>query len=69
MEDGPDGAARLSSGRAIALDFRPKASAVALVSLVGEACAGYPLTDYLPIRRPQDLAILSDGLRKAGLPE
>ena len=27
------------------------------------------LTDYLPIRRPQDLAILSDGLRKAGLPE
>jgi TolB-like protein/Flp pilus assembly protein TadD len=27
------------------------------------------LTDYLPIRRPQDLTILSDGLRKAGLPE
>jgi TolB-like protein/Flp pilus assembly protein TadD len=27
------------------------------------------LTDYVPIRRPQDLAILSDGLRKAGLPE
>ena len=27
------------------------------------------LTDYLPIRRPQDLAIFSDGLRKAGLPE
>lgn len=27
------------------------------------------LTDYLPIRRPQDLAILSDGLRKAGLPD
>ncbi|HWA50193.1 MAG TPA: winged helix-turn-helix domain-containing tetratricopeptide repeat protein [Dongiaceae bacterium] len=25
------------------------------------------LTDYLPIRRPQDLAIISDGLRKAGL--
>jgi TolB-like protein len=27
------------------------------------------LADYLPIRRPQDLAIFSDGLRKAGLPE
>jgi TolB-like protein len=27
------------------------------------------LTDWLPIRRPQDLAIFSDGLRKAGLPE
>jgi TolB-like protein len=27
------------------------------------------LTDYIPIRRPQDLAILSDGLRQAGLPE
>ena len=27
------------------------------------------LTDYLPILRPQDLAILSDGLRRAGLPE
>ncbi len=27
------------------------------------------LTDYLPIRRPQDLATFSDGLRKAGLPE
>ena len=27
------------------------------------------LTDFIPIRRPQDLAIFSDGLRKAGLPE
>lgn len=27
------------------------------------------LTDWLPIQRPQDLAIFSDGLRKAGLPE
>jgi TolB-like protein len=27
------------------------------------------LADWLPIRRPQDLAIFSDGLRKAGLPE
>jgi TolB-like protein len=27
------------------------------------------LTDWLPIRRPQDFAIFSDGLRKAGLPE
>ncbi len=27
------------------------------------------LTDYLPIRRPQDLAIFSDGLHKAELPE
>lgn len=27
------------------------------------------LRDYLPIRRPQDLAVLSDGLRKAGLPD
>jgi TolB-like protein len=27
------------------------------------------LTNFLPIRRPQDLAIFSDGLRKAGLPE
>jgi len=27
------------------------------------------LTDWLPIRRPQDLAVFSDGLRKAGLPE
>jgi TolB-like protein len=26
------------------------------------------LRDWLPIRRPQDLAIFSDGLRKAGLP-
>jgi hypothetical protein len=27
------------------------------------------LTDWLPIRRPQDLAVFSDGLRTAGLPE
>jgi hypothetical protein len=27
------------------------------------------LTDYVPICRPQDLAIFSDGLRKAGLPD
>ena len=27
------------------------------------------LRDWLPIRRPQDLAILAGGLRKAGLPE
>jgi hypothetical protein len=27
------------------------------------------LTDWLPIHRPQDLAVFSDGLRKAGLPE
>jgi TolB-like protein len=27
------------------------------------------LTEWLPIRRPQDLAIFADGLRKAGLPE
>src|SRR5262249_7616976 len=27
------------------------------------------LRDWLPIRRPQDLAIFSDGLRQAGLPE
>lgn len=27
------------------------------------------ITDWLPIRRPQDRAVLSEGLRKAGLPE
>lgn len=27
------------------------------------------LADYIPITRPQDIAILSEGLRKAGLPE
>ena len=27
------------------------------------------LGDWLPLRRPQDLATLADGLRKAGLPE
>ncbi|HVJ42592.1 MAG TPA: winged helix-turn-helix domain-containing tetratricopeptide repeat protein [Dongiaceae bacterium] len=27
------------------------------------------LADWLPIRRPQDLSIFSDGLRRAGLPE
>jgi TolB-like protein len=27
------------------------------------------LADWLPIRRPEDLAILADGLRRAGLPE
>jgi TolB-like protein len=27
------------------------------------------LTDWIPIRRPQDLATFADGLRKAGLPE
>ena len=27
------------------------------------------LTDWIPIRRPEDLATLGDGLRKAGLPE
>lgn len=27
------------------------------------------LTDWLPIQRPDDLATLVDGLRKAGLPE
>jgi tetratricopeptide (TPR) repeat protein len=27
------------------------------------------LRDYLPIRRPQDLAVFADGLRRAGLPD
>jgi hypothetical protein len=27
------------------------------------------LADWLPIRRPEDLATFEDGLRKAGLPE
>jgi Flp pilus assembly protein TadD len=27
------------------------------------------LANWLPIRRPEDLATLTDGLRKAGLPE
>ena len=27
------------------------------------------IKDWLPLRRPQDLATLADGLRKAGLPE
>jgi hypothetical protein len=27
------------------------------------------LADWLPSRRPQDIAIFADGLRKAGLPE
>ena len=27
------------------------------------------LGEWLPIHRPQDLAIFADGLRKAGLPE
>jgi hypothetical protein len=27
------------------------------------------LTDWLPIRRHQDLAIFAEGLRKAGLPK
>ena len=27
------------------------------------------LKDWLPIRRPEDLATLADGLRRAGLPE
>jgi hypothetical protein len=27
------------------------------------------LKDWLPIRRPDDLDTLADGLRKAGLPE
>src|SRR5690242_5813056 len=27
------------------------------------------LTDWIPIRRPEDLATFADGLRKAGLPE
>jgi hypothetical protein len=27
------------------------------------------LTDWLPIRRPEDLATFADGLRRAGLPE
>jgi hypothetical protein len=27
------------------------------------------LRDWLPIQRPQDLAVFADGLRKAGLPE
>jgi hypothetical protein len=27
------------------------------------------LAAWIPIRRPEDLAILADGLRKAGLPE
>ena len=27
------------------------------------------LADWLPIRRPEDLATFADGLRKAGLPE
>jgi TolB-like protein len=27
------------------------------------------LTKYLPVRRPQDLGVFTDGLRKAGLPE
>jgi len=27
------------------------------------------LRDYIPLRRPEDLSKLADGLRKAGLPE
>ena len=27
------------------------------------------LQDWLPFRRPEDLALFADGLRKAGLPE
>ena len=27
------------------------------------------LSEWLPLRRPEDLAIFADGLRKAGLPE
>jgi tetratricopeptide (TPR) repeat protein len=27
------------------------------------------LTDWLPIHRPQDVAVFADGLRKAGLPD
>jgi hypothetical protein len=27
------------------------------------------LRDWLPIHRPEDLAVFADGLRKAGLPE
>jgi hypothetical protein len=27
------------------------------------------LRDWIPLRRPQDLDLLADGLRKAGLPE
>ncbi len=27
------------------------------------------LTDWLPLRRPEDLATFADGLRRAGLPE
>jgi hypothetical protein len=27
------------------------------------------IADWLPIRRPEDLATFEDGLRKAGLPE
>ena len=29
----------------------------------------FNLTDWLPIRRPEDLATFADGLRRAGLPE
>jgi hypothetical protein len=27
------------------------------------------LKDWLPIRRPEDLSVFADGLRKAGLPQ
>jgi hypothetical protein len=27
------------------------------------------IREWLPIRRPEDLAVFSDGLRRAGLPE
>jgi hypothetical protein len=27
------------------------------------------IKDWLPIRRPEDLATLTDGMRQAGLPE
>ena len=32
-------------------------------------CVCPHLTDWLPIRRPEDLATFADGLRKAGLPD
>jgi hypothetical protein len=54
-----------------ALADRPHESSRAMIHLrqLDPALRISHLADWLPIRRPQDLAVFAEGLRKAGLPE
>jgi len=58
-----------AASNALAGQVTQMEKALARLRQLGPTLTMRSVEDLLPIRRPQDLAILSEGLRKAGLPE